>query len=167
MTEVCWRERKKKTQIVERNGGISHPSNNKTVTTTKKRGENVVCFLKLEFVLIERKKKKNAEIRWTITSSLMCCRARKLCLFHFVHTHTPLNQVLVCICADTNTLGPLIFFLLLLFEIRVKAWLVFFFFILYVRVFCDVVAVSLFVLYHFVNKPSSIDEPTNWTFSIC
>ena len=48
---------KKKTQIVERNGGISHPSNNETVTK-KKRRENVVCFLKLEFVLIERKKEK-------------------------------------------------------------------------------------------------------------
>ena len=91
---------KKKTQIVERNGGISHPSNNETVTKKKKR--KCCVFSQIRICADWKKERKNAEIRWTITSSLMCCSARKLCLFHFVHTHTPLNQVL-CVFAPTQT----------------------------------------------------------------
>ena len=89
-------------------------------------------------------------------------QCEKIVLISFCpHTHTTQSSSL-CICADTNTLGPLIFsyYYFLKYEWRLD-WV---FSSLYVRVFCDVVAVSLFVLYHFVNKPSSIGEPTNERF---
>lgn len=75
-----------------------------------------------------------------------CCAAERENCAYFVCPRWVHIQSSLCICADTHTWAAF-----LLLKTWAKAWLVFF---SYVRVFCAVVVVSLFVL--LIN---SIGEP--------
>jgi hypothetical protein len=109
MTEICWRDRKKKTQIVERNGGISHPSNNKTVTNKKKKRRKCCVFSQIRICADWKKEKKK---RWDSLNNNVVpdvLQSEKIVLISFCpHTRHSI-KFSVYLRRHKDTLGPLIF----------------------------------------------------------